>query len=62
MMAEFYEMGNGNLIAVAGRGTKKKHIIKLQQKQWVMKQGGICGIRQLTEPRAIYFATKHRFI
>jgi len=58
-MVAFYEMGNGNLIAEAGRGTKKKDIIKLQQKQWAMKQGGICGIRQLTEPRAIYFAMKH---
>ncbi len=58
-MVKFYEMGNGNLIAIGGRGTKVKDIINLQQQPWAMKQGGICGIRELTEPRAIYFATKN---
>ena len=52
---KFYEMGNGNLIAEANRGTTKKAIIKLQKTEWAKKQGGICGIREITEPRAIYF-------
>ncbi len=54
----FYEMGNGNLIAEAGRGTTKAAIIKLQKNEWARKQGGICGIRTITEYRAIYFAMK----
>ena len=55
---KFYLMGNGNLIAEAHRGTTKKAIIKLQQEQWAMRQGGICRIVEYTEPRAIYFAMR----
>lgn len=57
---DFYELGNGNLIAVAGRGTSKKAIIKLQEDERIRRQGGICGIRVLTEERAIYFATRNQ--
>jgi len=55
---KFYEMGNGNLIAEANRGTTKKKIIALQETDWARRQGGICGIRDITEPRAIYFAQR----
>jgi len=53
---KFYQMGNGNLIPVANRGTDKKDIVKLQEYEWARKQGGICGIIEYSEPRAIYFA------
>ena len=55
---KFYEMGNGILIAEAGRGVTPTAIINLQKNEWARKQGGICAIREITEPRAIYFATK----
>ena len=51
-------MGNGNLIAEANRGTSKQALIKLQENEWARKQGGICAIREISEPRAIYFAFK----
>jgi hypothetical protein len=53
---KFYEMGNGNLIAEAGRGLTVKKIKELQKTEWARKQGGICNIRELNDPRAIYFA------
>ena len=53
---KFYEMGNGNFIAEAHRGTSVKVIKELQKQEWARKQGGICRIRNLTEERAIYFA------
>ena len=59
-MNKFYEMGNGNMIAEAGRGTNKKAIIKLQKNEWARKQGGICAIIEITEPRAIYFVNKNK--
>jgi len=55
---KFYLMGNGNYIAEAGRGTTPKFIRELQQQEWARKQGGICRIVELTEPRAIYFAQR----
>ena len=51
-------MGNGNYIAEAHRGITPKAIERLQQQEWARKQGGICRIIELTEPRAIYFAHK----
>ena len=57
-MNKFYEMGNGNMLAEVGRGITKKAIIKLQKNEWARKQGGICAIRELTEPRAIFYTTK----
>lgn len=53
---KFYEMGNGNLIAVGDRGTTIKAIRKLQDEEWARKQGGICDVREYTEEHAIYFA------
>ena len=55
-------MGNGNLIAEAGRGITKKAIIKLQKTEWARKQGGICAIRELTDPRAIFYTTKKTIV
>ena len=55
-MSKFYEMGNGNLIAEANRGVSKIAIIKLQENEWARKQGGICAVKEITEPRAIYYA------
>ncbi len=60
-MVKFYEMGNGRFIAEAGRGTKRKDIIKLQEEEWARKQGGICRIVDYTEPHAIYFALNNTF-
>lgn len=60
MGVKFYEMGNGNLIAEAGRGVDKKSIRRLQENEWARKQGGICGIRELTESRAIWFALNNK--
>ena len=57
-MAKFYTMGNGRYIAEAGRGTCKTAILKLQKEEWARKQGGICNVVELTEPRAIFFAQK----
>jgi len=57
-MAKFYEMGNGNLVAEAGRGVTVKRIKKLQKTEWAKRQGGICAIRIFTEPRAIFFAQR----
>jgi len=56
MNTTYYEMGCGKLIATAGRKTTIKTIRCFQDEEWARKQGGICGIRTLTEPRAIYFA------
>ena len=57
---KFYLMGNGNLIAEANRGVTRKAITKLQEQDWVKKQGGICNIIDYTEPRAIFFAMSRR--
>jgi len=56
----FYKMGNGNLIPVAHRGTSRKEIKALQEKEWARIQGGICAVISYTEPHAIYFATKEK--
>jgi len=53
---KFYLMGNGRLIAEAGRGTTRKAILELQEKKWVKQQGGICKILEYTEDRAIFSA------
>ena len=55
---KFYLMGTGRYIAEAGRGTTKKAIIALQELSWAKKQGGICEVVKLTEPRAIFFAVR----
>lgn len=54
----FYEMGNGRLIEVAGRPTKPKDIRKMQDEEWARRQGGICGVRLISEPHAVYFARR----
>ena len=51
-------MGNSVLIAEAGRGITKKKITELQETGWARQQGGICGVKELTEARAIYFAQR----
>ena len=51
-------MGNGNIIAEAGRGIKKKDILKLQENEWARKQGGICNILEYTEEHAVFFALR----
>jgi hypothetical protein len=56
---KFYEMGNGNFIAEAGRGTTSKKIRELQNEEWARKQGGICRITEYTEPHAIFFAERN---
>jgi len=58
MGVKFYEMGDGGYIAVAGRGTTKKTILKLQEQEWARKRGGICRIVEYTEPHAIWFAER----
>lgn len=55
-MAKFYEMGDGTKIAEAGRGARKKEIIRLQGQFWAKKHGGICGVVDLAESHAIYYA------
>lgn len=55
---KFYLMGNGRLIAEANRGTIKSAILRLQEEDWVKKQGGICQIVEYAEPHAIYFALR----
>ncbi len=53
---KFFEMGNGNLLDVTNRRIAIKDILKYQETDWAKKQGGICGVRELTEDRAIFFA------
>ena len=55
-MAKFYQMADGTKIAEANRGANKKNIKKLQKQFWAKKHGGICGVVNLTEPQAIYYA------
>ena len=55
----FYKMGNGNLVAVAHRGTGRKEIKKLQGEDWAKRQGGICLVISYDSPHAIYFAMHH---
>lgn len=55
-MVKFYRMGNGNLIAEGGRGTTRKVIRGLQEREWARRQGGICEIVDYTEPHAVFFA------
>ena len=55
---KFYLMGNGRYISEANRGTSMKKIKQLQKQEWASKQGGICGVVELTSNRAIYFALK----
>ena len=52
----FYRMGNDNFVSAGLRGTTVRAIKKLQSQEWARKQGGICEVVKLTEPRAIYFA------
>ena len=59
MSVKFYAMGNGNMIAEAGRGITRRKIEELQKTEWARKQGGICNIVEYTEPRAIFFAQQH---
>ena len=57
-MPQYYEMGDGRKIAVAGRGTTRKAIRQLQETSWAKKHGGICGIVEITEEHAIWFAER----
>lgn len=59
MGIKFYLMADGYQIAEAGRGTTKNKLKKLQESWWAKKHGGICGITEHTEPRAIYFAQQN---
>ena len=61
-MERMFEMADGCKIMCAGRGKTKKEIIELQKEEWTQKHGGICGIVELTEPRAIFFAQKFGII
>ena len=54
---KFYQMGDGSFVDVAYRSVKPKEISKLQNQEWAQKRGGICGVVEYTEPRAIFFAT-----
>lgn len=60
MPTKFYVFADGTLIDVADRGTSKKAIIELQKQEWVRKHGGIVGVREYTEPHAVFFATRPR--
>jgi len=51
----YCKMGNGRLIAIANREISRKEINKLQKKEWVRGQGGICAVITYTAPHAIYF-------
>lgn len=57
-MVKFYRMGNGGLIAEAGRGTTRNAIRGLQEREWAREQGNICEVVDYTENRAVFFALK----